>query len=78
MRFSVPRSRRRRWTGGRTADLLQPVAHHVGAQEVAFLGGELLGMLALEMGRLRQDEQFVHERAIRALEQSQVHAQPHQ
>src|SRR5579872_6874967 len=46
--------------GNRPADRLEPLAHHVRSQQVAFLSAQLLGMLLLQVRRLRQNEQLVY------------------
>src|SRR4051794_34983843 len=40
----------------RAAHRPQPFAHHIGAEQVAFFGAELLGKPALQMGGLGDDE----------------------
>jgi len=59
----IPRLRR---FHARAADVFQSLAHHVGADKIAFLGRKLVGVLFLQMRRLRDDEKFVHERTFHA------------
>ena len=63
-RFVQSRSRRAEMFCHRPAHVFQTLAHHVGADQIAFLGGQFVGKLFLQMRRLRQDEQLIHQRHV--------------
>src|SRR5213083_415112 len=62
----------------RTTDVAQTLAQHVRAEQVPLLSGKLFRELLLQMRRLSQDEQFVHQRPLNAGQHSQIDPQAHQ
>ena len=70
--------RLRRWRfGNGSADLPQTLAYHVCTQQIPFLGGKFLRMLFLEVGWLSQNEQLIHQGAVHAGKQPNIHTQAH-
>src|SRR5215471_11911042 len=63
---------RSRWFGDGAVDGLEPLTNHVSAQQVAFLCGQLLGVLFLQMRGLRQNEQFIHQRPVHTREEPDI------
>src|SRR2546423_13798649 len=59
------------------ADRPQSLAHHVSSQQIAFLSRKFLRMLLLQVGRLGQNEQFIHQRPIYTGKQAHIHAHLH-
>jgi hypothetical protein len=69
--------RRRKGPGNGPAYGLQTFSYHICPQQVAFLGGELLRVLLLQVRRLCENEQFVNQRTVHAREKTYIDAHLH-
>ena len=56
---------------------LEAFTNHVGAQQVPFLGRKSFRVLFLQVSRLCQNEEFIHQRTVDSGEHAHIHAQTH-
>ena len=72
--FVHSRPRRCGWFSHRATDVPEPFANHIRTKQVAFLGGEFLRMLFLQVRRLGQNEQLIHQRPVHPRKHTHIHA----